>query len=378
MSLRDLGSLLRTSEDEASRRVFAALQQAEFAPLLTPSYTAALAAAEALTSVSAGAATDSSIASSPTTASPLLDSPPVGLPSTLSAAGRVHLLELLGHSPPDLSSHADAPQSTSARRLSQKILYPIAMTTVVSSGQSRPADTLYQLSSYGDMFATGCLIYFSLTLGKHPFGTLSLSPKDIGSAVLSIARNMTPNARTLASDLHIASQEAHEVQKSLIGALSSGSVLLPTQTSTSKAPIPSFAIGVRDIKREMMPPRGSGAESFLAPTVSGRPVPVSELRASLDHEEAADLVASLLDSNPRSRLTPQEALAHPFFWSVSQKFLLVTLVSESTVVQQDHASGAHAAFAADIQSRFLARLPPGEPSCHCCAQSHHSNPGSSR
>jgi len=188
---------------------------------------------------------------------------------------------------------------------------------------------------------------------------------------------MTPNARTLASDLHIASKEAHEVQKSLIGALSADLFCFRHRLQPARLPSHHLPL-VSATSREMMPPSGSGAESFLAPTVSGRPVPVSELRASLDHEEAADLVASLLDSNPRSRITPQEALAHPFFWSVSQKFFLVTLVSESTVVQQDHASGAHAAFAADIQSRFLARLPPGEPSCHCYAQSHHSNPGSSR
>jgi hypothetical protein len=61
----------------------------------------------------------------------------------------------------------------------------------------------------------------------------------------------------------------------------------------------------------------------------------------MDHEEAADLVSSLIDPVHAARMAPADALAHPFFWSVTRKFLLITLVSEGTVVQQAHAVGRH-------------------------------------
>lgn len=78
-----------------------------------------------------------------------------------------------------------------------------------------------------------------------------------------------------------------------------------------------------------------------------------------DSEEAADLVLHLIHADATVRTTPAEALAHPFFWSTARKFLFLQTVSESTVVNGDRAVGKHAAFAADIQTRFLARLPSG-------------------
>ena len=80
---------------------------------------------------------------------------------------------------------------------------------------------------------------------------------------------------------------------------------------------------------------------------------------TVDYEEAADLVSGLINPDVSQRIAPAEALAHPFFWSTARKFLFLQTVSESTVVNGDRAVGRHAAFAADLQTRFLARLPPG-------------------
>lgn len=83
----------------------------------------------------------------------------------------------------------------------------------------------------------------------------------------------------------------------------------------------------------------------------------AQLADTTDHEEAADLVLALMSPDHELRMTPSAALAHPFFWSTTRKFLLITLISEGTVVQQDRAKGRHATFASAIQTAFLARLP---------------------
>jgi hypothetical protein len=80
---------------------------------------------------------------------------------------------------------------------------------------------------------------------------------------------------------------------------------------------------------------------------------------AVDSEEAADLVHSLIVLDTAARATAADALTHPFFWSTARKFLFIQTVSESIVVNADRAAGHYATFAADIQTHFQARLPPG-------------------
>ena len=450
VSIRDLGEAVRSSEDDASRRVFAALQQAEFAPLLSPGYAAALAVAQAsVTKVDLSPVTAGTTADDPTVVHPAghlerddLSSTTRGfLPSTLSTDGRLHLIELIsGHPPPSgatgtpagLTGHgttrraafaggpyrnapSEAGEAThKARRASLGVPTGAPATTpdaVTPSLASRGLSTelLYRLASYGDTFAAGCLVHFCLTLGQHPFGTVSLSPLEVGTAAVNIARYRTVSAAQLAPALFNAAQEASIAHAALVEALASGEALaaqplphgLDFVACASRSPSVPGDVQRHDSSAEAVPgamksvgelaeaagsvqtAHRSGAREFLErqpepPTEIHRRLQLHESRTggdgggagsastsprqgcALDYDEAADLIAGLLDPDPRVRLTPQEALSHPFFWSPSQKFLLVTLVSETTVVRQDRAVGPDAAFAADIQARFLARLPPGE------------------
>jgi serine/threonine protein kinase len=370
VSLRNLGaSGLLPSGSEAARRTLAALQQAEFAPLLTAEYMSEVSAAASLASAGGTAADHHS---------------PV-LSSTLSADGRQRLLSLVREmSAPTTSVRSGklveaaieatpaAPLPTSAATTSPRIQpciddFQSLGSSPLHAHASAASDRLYHLMSYGDSFACGCLAYFILTLGQHPFGTTTTSLSSLGTASVTIARRGAPAVASLSAALLSASLAAADATCKLVALMQEGradesdlALLAPVASDSSSS---SSSVGGSPPPGAYLAAarRSAGAAVAVAtPTSVARavvakttPAAVAKLSAdSLDYEEAADLVSRLLSSDAGTRLTPAAALNHPFFWRVSQKFLLIALISESTVVQQDRTSGEHAAFAATFNSVF--------------------------
>lgn len=287
-------------------------------------------------------------------------------------------------------------------------------------------DRLYRLRSYRDSFAVACLIYFTLTLGKHPLGPLDAASHS-ASVLSRIVSGAGVNPREISAALASSASAAKSAQDT-IGTLlrvsedartrSSVTTTSPTAAS-STAPV-AERVAVREFQhaptadrsRDALPvihtdapplrvpleprashmdtgdfvrqtelaSRGSTAASFRDTLLHGVPATSATVAApgsrtmpgqpffhqhyttvtdTVDHEEAVNLIASLIDPNPDRRMLPADALAHPFFWSTARKFLLITLASEGTVVQQASAVGHHAAFASEIQRRFMARMPTG-------------------
>lgn len=404
VSLRNLGAGLAAASTDSAHRVLAALQQAEFAPLLTPEYCAEVEAAAAAAASACAPAAAVAVGASLRPA----------LPSTLSVAGRQQLMALArasvhgGGSAPGALGHHHA---AGAGRAGPAVRPPLPAG---GASQQHPhpthdaTDRQYRLLSYGDSFALGCLAFFALTLGQHPFGSVTVGAEALGTASPAIARGGTPSAATLSPALLAAARNANASLQQFFALLQEG--VLADAAAAGPAG-DDAAAGAARSGVEASPVAASGSSSDGTPTPApaargassyvgalrrsstsspGRPAPGSHLDAiataaaaarhelrraqlsasaaalaaaqtadTLDHEEAADLAAGLLSPDTAARLTPAAALAHPFFWRVTQKFILITLISESTVVEQDRATGEHAAFAADIQARFLARLPRG-------------------
>jgi serine/threonine protein kinase len=409
VSLRNFGTAPAASGTLASHRALAALQQAEFAPLLTEKHKAEIAEC-AVRATSAGAYTIA--ARELVAAAEPVVTPPVIPPSTLSVDGRLHLLALLhGTSKVELASSPGTPASSltpSNSSISSMEHCPSFAGSekrlAARSSTLAEADRAYRLASYGDAFALGCLIYFTLTLGRHPFGTLTTGPEAIGTASANIARGFNPSTAALSAELLAAAREANKAVTHFVERLQEGVTVgcLKTPavpvTGSAEPPAPSGSPSSENTSSSSRSSSsGTGAadasigtyvaaarrnSATLGPLPPVPPVvaesPPSLRRPSgqtlapaadtLDYEEAADLVSGLLSPDLSLRLTPAVALKHPFFWRVTQKFLLITLVSETVVVQQDRAFGEHAAFATDLQACFLSRLPRGA-SCSAEANS---------
>jgi hypothetical protein len=256
----------------------------------------------------------------------------------------------------------------------------VELTALEAAGLTA-SERWYRLRSYSDTFACGRLAEFILTLG----GSLSVRgdgtlPGAISRASATAAEWTTRVAQglaTAAADAELsppASSSAHMPPGISAAAACMEDApdprashsfstlgLVPTRAK-GLLPGSGSSLEVVDIDGEPTQPRSLDFAATLRVTASRKHdltlhqnyVQVAD---STDFFEAADLVAGLTNPDHSTRTLPQEALAHAFFWSTSRKFLLVAMASEGTVVQNNKASGRHAAFAAGLQTACLRHLP---------------------